>query len=263
MNQYLDQISRLVTLQHIDARIWEIEKNLVEAPREVEELTEKYQVQQAKHDREAEKLDLLKDKLRVLNEEEAEEKERLQKNKARLMQVSNDREYNAVIRDMDSLEHHSLTRDEEKMLLRDRITEQQNILSEIDKVFDSLRLDLEMKKAGLDERLAEYSAKLEGFRTERDAAAADIPAPVLTRYEFIRRRLEHPVIVAVKDCVCTGCHIAIPPQTYIELQRGQQIWSCPNCQRLVYWDQHFHDEEAEMKETEKPAKPMVFAEDII
>ena len=59
------------------------------------------------------------------------------------------------------------------------------------------------------------------------------------RYEFIRSRLEHPVIVAVKDGVCSGCNIAVPPQAFIELQRGRQILSCPNCQRLIFWCEHF------------------------
>ena len=62
---------------------------------------------------------------------------------------------------------------------------------------------------------------------------------MFVRYEFIRKRLEHPVIVAVKEGICTGCHIAVPPQSYIELQRGQQILSCPNCQRLIFWNEHF------------------------
>lgn len=61
------------------------------------------------------------------------------------------------------------------------------------------------------------------------------------RYEFIRERLEHPVIVGVRDGICTGCNIAIPPQSFIELQGGKQILSCPNCQRLIFWEEHFDD----------------------
>ena len=68
-----------------------------------------------------------------------------------------------------------------------------------------------------------------------------IPRPVFMRYEFIRQRLEHPVIVAVREGVCSGCNIAIPPQAFIDLQRGQQIQSCPNCQRLIFWCEHFEE----------------------
>ena len=81
---------------------------------------------------------------------------------------------------------------------------------------------------------------------------------MLGRYEFIRNRLRHPVIVPVNEGVCSGCHIAIPPQVFIDLQRGSHIMSCPNCQRLMYWGNHFQDPEAE-KAAEAPK--MVFFED--
>ena len=77
---------------------------------------------------------------------------------------------------------------------------------------------------------------------KRTDARREVPAPVFGRYEFIRERLQHPVIVPVNGGVCSGCNIAIPPQNYIELQKAAQILSCPNCQRLMFWDQHFTPE---------------------
>ena len=55
----------------------------------------------------------------------------------------------------------------------------------------------------------------------------------------------------MREGICSGCHIAIPPQSFIELQRGQQILSCPNCQRLIFWNEHFPDMELQAA----PAKP--------
>ena len=74
--------------------------------------------------------------------------------------------------------------------------------------------------------------------------AALISPPVLSRYEFIRNRLRHPVIVPVEAGICSGCHIAIPPQVFIDLQRGNHIMSCPNCQRLMYWAHDYQDPNA-------------------
>ena len=68
--------------------------------------------------------------------------------------------------------------------------------------------------------------------------------PILKRYEFIRSRIKNPVIVPVDAGICSGCHISIPPQSFIELQKGIQILSCPNCQRLIYWSDHVRPEEA-------------------
>ena len=75
------------------------------------------------------------------------------------------------------------------------------------------------------------------------AACKVLPAPILARYEFIRSRLANPVIVSVDQGVCSGCNISIPPQFFIELQKGQQILSCPNCQRLIFWVGHVPEED--------------------
>ena len=78
----------------------------------------------------------------------------------------------------------------------------------------------------------------------RSHSLDDIVRPAVRKFagEFIRRRLSHPVIVPVTAGVCSGCRIMIPPQTFIELQGGHKIINCPNCQRLIYWVEHFNEE---------------------
>jgi predicted nucleic acid-binding Zn-ribbon protein len=102
-----------------------------------------------------------------------------------------------------------------------------------------VKTELEEKRGTLQTRMDAAQAQLNILQKKRSATVAEIPPPVFSRYEFIRNRLEHPVIVSVNQGVCSGCHIAIPPQTFMELQRGQQILSCPNCQRLIYGDEPF------------------------
>jgi hypothetical protein len=33
--------------------------------------------------------------------------------------------------------------------------------------------------------------------------------------------------------------VVIPPQAFIDLQKGEQILSCPNCLRIIFWERHF------------------------
>ena len=146
-----------------------------------------------------------------------------------------------MVREMDNMERQSRGREEDRMTLQEEIALQESNLQEIDESWGSLKAELEVKRENLDSRLTEARAKLAEMENLRKETCGEVPEPVLKRYEFIRRRLNHPVIVPVDNGVCSGCHIAIPPQVFIELQRGKQILSCPNCQRLIYWTQHFSD----------------------
>lgn len=81
-------------------------------------------------------------------------------------------------------------------------------------------------------RVSKCQAERDKLVKRRTEVSKDVPMPVFTRYEFIRERLDHPVIVSVVNRVCGGCHIAIPPQAYIELQKGTQILSAPTASAL-------------------------------
>jgi predicted nucleic acid-binding Zn-ribbon protein len=62
-----------------------------------------------------------------------------------------------------------------------------------------------------------------------------LPAALLKRYEFINQRRNGGAIAEVRQGVCTGCHMNILPQQFIDLQKGEEILQCPHCQRILYW----------------------------
>ncbi len=260
MSLYLEQIRQLVELQHVDDQIHEVNKELSLAPEEVEKLSARFQEEESKYAKIMDKLQHMREQQKRLEIDLEDENNRLKKSKSKLMQVNNAKEFQAMAREMDNMERTTRTHEEERITLREEIENQENALSEVEVIRDELKIDLATKEANLAARLETANAELNKLETLRSETGNDVPAPVLSRYEFIRRRLEHPVIVPVKDRICLGCYIAIPPQTFIELQRGQQIWSCPNCQRLMYWEQHFHDEHRQSKKVVE--QPMVFAEDL-
>ena len=173
-----------------------------------------------------------------------DDESRLVNSKNKLMQVENDREYQAMIREMDTMERQNQTREEERMALQEERSLQESNLHSVEETWNELKTELESQRENLEKRLAECRTKLEALEAQRAEVSALISPPVLSRYEFIRNRLRHPVIVPVEAGVCSGCHIAIPPQVFIDLQRGNHIMSCPNCQRLMYWAHDYQDPDA-------------------
>ncbi|WP_165174660.1 C4-type zinc ribbon domain-containing protein [Desulfovibrio sp. ZJ369] len=236
---YFDQIKQLVELQKVDDAIFAVRQELESAPRDLEELEQRFEAADAQRNRVLDKLAHLQEQQKRLSLEIDDDSARIKKSKNKLMQVGNTREYHAMMREMDSMEKVNRSREEEKMTLLEELQLQNDALAKIDRDYSALKAELEVKRDGLEEKLRKAKDNLEELNEKRSQVSKLIPQPVFMRYEFIRVRLEHPVIVAVKDGVCSGCNIAVPPQSFIELQRGQQILSCPNCQRLIFWCEHF------------------------
>ncbi len=239
MSLYLDQIAQLVALQRVDDDIFSIEQEMEKAPREVETLRNEFAMLQGAKAHLEDKMNHLREQAKRIDFDIDNDLDKISKGKDKLMQVGNAKEYHAMMREMDSLEKTTRIRGEEKVTLAEELERQKTAMADMDERFAAMESDLKTKEESLDARLAEAAKKRKTLDKERAEAGKNIPAPVLARYEFIRMRLAHPVIVPVDSGICSGCNIAIPPQGYIELQRGTQILSCPNCQRLIYWNQHF------------------------
>ncbi len=229
----------------MDDEIHGIKQELEGAPREVENLRARFAETADQRSRQQDKMAHLRDQEKRLGIEIEDDSARIKKSKGKLMAVGNSKEYHAMVREMDSLERINRTREEEKAALLEEVSRQSSLLAEVEALYLSLENELNASEAGLQARVSAAEAALTELQRKRGSTSKDVPAPVFARYEFIRERLEHPVIVPVSGGICSGCHIAIPPQNFIELQKAAQILSCPNCQRLMFWSEHFNAPPAE------------------
>lgn len=252
MSIYLKQIEQLVALQRVDSEIIGLKEELESAPKEVDELESNYAQYRERKEQILEKIDYLQSQQKRLDSEISDDDLKIKKSKNKLMMASNTKEYHAMMREMDNIEKLNRMREEERVALVEELERQRAALEEVESESSSLKEDLDEKQSTLDQRVEQIETRLIELEKLRKAAGQHVPGPVLGRYEFIRSRLSAPVIVPVVEGVCTGCNIAIPPQGFIELQKGQQILNCPNCQRLIYWCEHFEESHEPI-----PGKPQV------
>ncbi len=235
---YQKQIEQLVVLQTVDDEILLLEVEVRHAPLELADLEGRLAQLKERQSQVQERLDLLKTQQKRLEGEIEDDGHRIKKSKNKLMAVGNSKEYHAMMREMDSMEKLNRLREEERIAVMEEFTRQDTAMQELDTEVAGLMEGYDAKKATLDERITKAQSRLDALAKRRNKAGKVVPPPILGRYEFIRSRIVHPVIVSVTDGICGGCHIRIPPQSFNELQKGKQILGCPNCQRIIYWVEH-------------------------
>jgi predicted nucleic acid-binding Zn-ribbon protein len=42
-------------------------------------------------------------------------------------------------------------------------------------------------------------------------------------------------VIEVKDEICQGCNMNIPPQLFVELKKNEEIYNCPHCRRIIFY----------------------------
>lgn len=228
-------LAQLVALQNLDRRLREKKERLEGLRAVADDWRNRLTSRRASVVALREQLQQLDTRRRELERRIAEEDAKMRDRRMRLQRVRNERELQALQREIElgkqanqQLEAESLQLWEAMEALQQQLTAAEEDLKALENEFreDSARQQAEIERLALD---------IEGTQRERVALAAQIDAALLRRYEQIFERREGLAVVEIREAVCTGCHMNLSPQFFIELQRGDEIRLCPNCHRILYF----------------------------
>jgi len=87
----------------------------------------------------------------------------------------------------------------------------------------------------LTEREQNLKKELAELSSNRDVLAGVVDESVLNRYERIMNTRGDNVVVDIERGVCGGCHMKIPPQVIMSCRAQQELTTCTNCGRILYY----------------------------
>lgn len=94
---------------------------------------------------------------------------------------------------------------------------------------------VEAEKADARKRGLADMAKLKELAAQRAEVLKEVPAPLYTAYERIRKRTAIAVAEAAAGR-CNACQLELRPQLMQEVRRGDSINFCENCRRILYYN---------------------------
>ncbi len=234
LNITKEDIDVLLKLQKAQTETVHIDSFLSETAGEKSELDSKlaeFETSLNKHKKEFEKAG------KDCRETEAEilvNEQRIKTSSERLKQVKTNREYQALQREIDD----GKKRKEELETLLLKYLEQQEsadkILSEQQDDFDQLAEKIRSDKENIDKKSQSHRKLLKKYKTQKETIGRDLNPELLKLFNEIADSNGGLVVAPVKDEVCMGCFMNIPPQLYIEVLRGESLIMCPQCNRILY-----------------------------
>jgi uncharacterized protein len=96
------------------------------------------------------------------------------------------------------------------------------------KLVDDQVAQLNVREQNLKKELAELEAN-------REELASAVESEARARYERLVKSKGDNVIVGVQHGVCGGCHMRLPTQIIVSCQAQQELVSCTNCGRILYY----------------------------
>lgn len=232
MQEILEQ---LIELQKLDSKIASIEGVLKNTPSQIKVLKEKLEKAESGLNSIKAELEENKKSYNELQSSLEKKKEYLDNSQKKITSVQNTKEYESVLRELESLKKLIA---EEDALLKEKLNlnyQYESDLSKNQELKDSLEKELDEKSnVKLDEE-KDLRAELETLEKERAEFASKIKKSSLMKYERVRQHRHNIGIASVKDEVCNGCYMHIPPQLYVEVKKDNEVHTCPHCQRILYY----------------------------
>ncbi len=229
----IDKLKTLYELQLIDDQLDELEELRGDLPNAVESLEKK--IKSIKDDI-AEKDIQRKDSLkkREDNEEEVEKlKTNQQKFKAQLYQVRNNKEYDALTKEIDHTEESVTKLESENVSLEDLSKKLSVEVEEVTPQLDELNGDLKVKQADLKEIIKANEKEESKLRTQRESVVAKIKKPDYSAYMRIRKAKKGKAVATIRRSACSGCHNIVPSQRQLEIRRNNRLFFCEYCGRIL------------------------------
>ena len=229
-----EQIDRLVRLQKIELESHDINCRLGELPHKLEKIDEKLLAFEGAIAEAENRLTELKKKYRTFESDAEVNLSRIKKSKQKLGSVKTNKEYQSSLKEIEDLETIN-SKIEDDMI--ECLETMDGIESEIDskkkeyaQLFDRVKTEKDLLQQESDQA-KEGIAYLDA---DRSSLTKTIDPVLLRKYTMVKELVGNVAITAVKNAICQGCNVNIPPQQYNELQRFDTLMFCPHCQRIIY-----------------------------
>ncbi len=232
-------LRKLLELQQLDMKIGGLKQREQEIPRQKESFNIQRKRLETELKESEERVKKLKLEQRECEGEIDQKNAHIKKFEGQLLVVKKNEEYKALLHEIDLQKKQISLKEERILAIMDDIDHAQMKLQE-----DKKRIAEEIRK--LDEECTRIDAELAGAVKDRKAQestrsplAAQVDAPLLARYERVRK-VRTPAVVPLVETnkqaeACGGCYMTVRPQIVNEIMANKEFHSCGHCARILYY----------------------------
>lgn len=224
----------LVKLQEVEIETASVQAQLAGLPRLLADLDARLTASEGAATLEAGRLSEIQQAYRVQEADAKVIQARIAKSEEKLRSVKTNKEYQSSLKEIDDLKT-SLSAIEDRMIAH--LDEMDQVAVSVATKEDEVKLlarDIEEEKGQIRRDAVSAQKQLDRLNAERARIIAVIEPDLLKTYESVKQNSGGVAIAVVKNAVCLGCHVNLPPQMFHDLLHFDKLLVCPHCERLIY-----------------------------
>lgn len=227
-------IEKLVKLQGIDTNLRDLNDLLGDLPSKVDDLNQ--QEENTKNTLVSNK-DRLKEIEVELNKRDVQIAEiniKVNKYKDQLFLVTNNKQYDALMLEIDHIKEQRSNFEKEAV---DFLEEKETLTESVDLMeseLGDLSQDLSARRTKLEVAISESADEKQSLEQKRAQEVTGIDINIVSVYDRVMGARDGLAVVSLSDNACGGCGARIPAQTVTEVRAKTTIHRCDACGRFIY-----------------------------
>lgn len=231
----LKSIEELLKLQDWDKKILQHQSDLDAIGPHKEFLVARLENTQNDYKSAQEILTAKQSNQKQLEIEVATQEEKIRKYSHQQLETKKNEEYQALTKEIEHCKS-LISETEDKLLeVMEEIEEAQSQVETAKKQADDLADNVKKEISESENRHQYLTQTLNEYKRERAEQAKVIDEKVLKTYERLFQRKAGTVLVGIERGMCGGCHMKLTTSAVIVAKGNQEISTCPNCGRLLYY----------------------------
>jgi len=232
----LADLERLIALQRLETERASVAKIIQDNPARQAELDARTETARAALEAAKGRHTALSGERREAEKQMAAAEARLAKFRDQQQQVKTNKEYTAMIHEIDGAKADVDKWQEQVILRMDDVDAAAAELAEAEKTLKAAEAEIAAARKALDAERGEAERRLAALDAERSTVSAQIEDPRALRiFEGLVISRKTAALSKAVDGLCTECRVRLRPQVFAEVRRNDAIRQCDNCQRILYY----------------------------
>ena len=232
----MEQIKILIDLQEIMSRVRVLDTDKRKVPLEVADLKGLFEEREAKFLAVQQEFEQLKKDRRDKEREIEEERDKVEHAKAKLMSIKTNKEYYAMLKEIEQTKRANTQREDELLAILQRYEDAEKRLAEFQAEVDDVGGRYRERMVDIEARMGSFDKDIAVLEGKKAEVVKRLDKGLARRFEMIFDRRDGVAVIPARNQSCTGCHMHISPQLFNMLQRDDRIHTCPNCNRILFYE---------------------------
>ena len=227
-------MEKLIELQGIDTKLKDINDLLGDLPSKVEGLNQQEESMKTSLNENKSRLKELEVEMHKREVDIAQIDEKVNKLKDQLFLVTNNKQYDALMTEIDHFKDKKSTFESEVIELLDEKEQLTGSIGTLESELGDLTDDLQQRRGKLESAISDSADEKLSLEKQRKERIDKIDINIVSAYNKVMGARGGLAVVPIVGSGCGGCGAHIPPQTITEVRAGSAIHRCDMCGRFLY-----------------------------